>query len=922
MRRLLGCLVAALGLTACPPEQKPGEACKGRVMGDLVITEVMIDPEGSDTGGEWLEVFNTLSTPVDLKGLTLYARDIDGSGAKSHAIRAGTAPARGYFTMGDIRSGPNPAWINYSYADALGSFGNSRGVVGIRCGTTVLAEFTYHAAAKAERSRMLNGLEEPTATIAAVEANYCDAPAGSVYSGTNAGTPGQRNPQCQPEAIMGTCVDNGTVRAINSPAVGDLVINEVLSSPSASSDTTGEWIELYARANVDLNDLTLSTTTDTTRLDSMNCIRVQEGQLVLLARSADPFVNGGLPAPNFVYGGLSLSDTKQQLSISKGDAGIDTVSLLASVSGKSWQLDPMRLDPMSNDDPANFCPAPQRWVADAGGDFGSPGVANPSCGTIIDCTGRAAGDFVITEFMADPDGTDTGNEWVELYNTRSAPANLTGLTLYRRNVDGTGEQTFAIPSGTVPANGYFVFGDVRTGTNPAWVNTTYAGALGALSNTSGQIGIRCGTTVLGEITYNSAPRSARSRMLDGTSLPPTPAFAIEANFCNAPPGTLYFGNNAGTPGAENPVCIPEASTGTCIEDGGMRPITTPNAGDLIITELMVDPAVASDSTGEWFEILARAPVDLNDLTLYTTTSSARLTSNACLRVQPGQYAMLARSGDTFVNGDLPAPFATYGGPSFANGTNQRVGLSRGDAGIDEIALGPSSPGRSWQLDPTLLDSVANDSPTSFCLGQRRWNPDGGGDLGTPGVMNDACQAPNTCFDTSTGAPRPLRPPADGDLVITEWMSDPGAISDTDGEYFEFVAKSAFDFNQVAFRVGTTGAPRWIAASVNCVPAMANTYYLIGRNPNGAVNGGLPAFVATMPSTALTTTSVLTLFNPDGGVADSVTTSGGGNGISEQVNPSFLTPADNDANHCNTPMGTTYGTTTNRGSPALANPACP
>ena len=87
---------AAALLMSCPPPPAP-DACLGRVAGDLVISEVMLDPEGTDTGGEWIELFNTLGTPLDLKGLTLYVRDTDGSGAKTHAIRAGTAPARGYF---------------------------------------------------------------------------------------------------------------------------------------------------------------------------------------------------------------------------------------------------------------------------------------------------------------------------------------------------------------------------------------------------------------------------------------------------------------------------------------------------------------------------------------------------------------------------------------------------------------------------------------------------------------------------------------------------------------------------------------------------------------------------------------------------------------------------------------------------------
>lgn len=918
MNRVWVSIAAAAALMSCPPPPPP-DACLGRVLGDLVISEVMLDPEGTDTGGEWIEFFNTLGTPIDLKGLTLYVRDTDGSGSKTHLIRAGTAPARGYFVVGDIRSGPNPAWINYAYTDGLGSMGNARGVVGIRCGMTTLAEFTYTSAAKAERSRMLNGIDDPNSAIAAVEANYCDTPVGLTYIGGNAGTPGSRNPQCAPEATVGTCIENGAVRAMTAPGQGDLVINEVMSSPSVP-DTTGEWIELYASANVDLNDVTIRTSTSSTRIDSADCIRVQSGEFVLLARSADPFVNGTLPAPKYVYGSLSLSDTNQQLELIRGDAGIDAISLLSATAGKSWQLDPTKRDHLSNDNPANFCPAPQRWVPDAGGDFGSPGAGNPSCGNVIDCTGRAAGDFVITEVMLDPDSTDTGNEWIELFNTRSSTADLTGLTLYKRNVDGSGEATHALTSGAVPANGYWVMGDVRVGTNPAWINYTYRTGLGSLTNTSGVVGVRCGNLVLAEYTYTVPAKSRRARMLDGAQ-PPTPAFAIEANYCDTPPGALYFGNNAGTPGSANPACIPEATTGTCIEDGGMRAIIAPNAGDIIFTEVMADPT-SPDATSEWFELLARAPVDLNDLTVYTSTSAGgRLTSSACLFVQPGEYVLLAQSADPFVNGDLPTPRIVYSSPSFSNAVNQRIGLSRGDAGIDEIALSPSSGGRSWSLDPTLLDPLANDSPANFCLAPNKWHADGGGDFGTPGTANDACAVPGSCFDTSTSTTRPSRPPPDGDLLITEWMSDPGAVGAANGEYFEFLAKSAFDLNGVRYRIGLAGTPKLIATSGNCLPAAMNQYFLIGRNNDTGLNGNLPPMVATT-TTALTATSVVALFNPDGGAADTVTTTGGAAGVSEQVNPNFLTPADNDTNHCVTAVGTVYGTSGNRGTPGLANVSCP
>ena len=68
----LGCLA----LVACGPPPVV-DVCKGRLAGDLVVTEIMLDPEGTDTGGEWFEIYNTLGTDIDLKGMVIFTRDTD-----------------------------------------------------------------------------------------------------------------------------------------------------------------------------------------------------------------------------------------------------------------------------------------------------------------------------------------------------------------------------------------------------------------------------------------------------------------------------------------------------------------------------------------------------------------------------------------------------------------------------------------------------------------------------------------------------------------------------------------------------------------------------------------------------------------------------------------------------------------------------
>lgn len=758
---------AAAFLSSCAPPTPP-DACLGRVAGDLVISEVMLDPEGTDTGGEWIEFFNTLGTPLDLKGLTLYVRDTDGSGSKTHAIRAGTALARGYFVAGDIRSGPNPGWINYAYGDALGSMGNARGVVGVRCGMTTLAEFTYNTAAKPQRSRMLNGVSEPNSTVAAVEANYCDTPTGSLYIGNNAGTPGAANPTCMAEATSGTCVDNGTVRAMTSPQAGDLVITEVMASPSATGDTTGEWIEILARATVDLNDVTINTTTSSERIENQACLRVQPGEYVLLARSADSFVNGALPPPRHVYGSISFADTtNQRISLSRGDAGIDEIALTPSASGKAWQLDPLKLDPGSNDEPANFCRAPFKWNPDGGGDYGSPGASNPAC--------------------------------------------------------------------------------------------------------------------------------------------PVDAGQPDPNVC--------------------------VDTGT----GLRRPVVHPADGDLVISEWHSSPAATSAANGEFIEVMVKNDVDLNGITLQVGTGRTPISSMNCLAVTTNSFLVFGKNGDPLQNGMLPPLTASFSAALTGTST---ISLLGSDGGLyDSVTASGEFSGASTQVIPGFETVSDNDLPGNRCRSPNKWNPDGGGDFGSPGRSNPTCAGADAgtdagmmtisdqCLDMSTMALRPVVRHPSTDLVITEWMSDPGAISDAVGEYFEVLAKSAGDLNGVSVRVGTTVTR---INSNSCVPVVANSYLVFGKNNDPAQNGNLPALTSTFGG-ALTTASTIAVLGADGGVYDTITATGETSAASVQIKPGSESPIDNDIvlNRCTTPSNVRYGpigadggATGNRGTPGLPNVPCP
>ena len=70
----------------------------------------------------------------------------------------------------------------------------------------------------------------------------------------------------------------------------------------------------------------------------------------------------------------------------------------------------------------------------------------------------SASAVVISEILYDPDGTDTGNEFVELYNPASTPVNLTGWVVEMGNGNDGKWKVWAPLEGSVPAYGYYLIG--------------------------------------------------------------------------------------------------------------------------------------------------------------------------------------------------------------------------------------------------------------------------------------------------------------------------------------------------------------------------------------------------------------------------------------------------------------------------------
>ena len=533
-------------------------------------------------------------------------------------------------------------------------------------------------------------------------------------------------------------------------------------------------------------------------------------------------------------------------------------------------------------------------------------ACGPGDPTAPACDGLVAGDLVITEIFADHaasgDGTgaDLGKEWFEVYNASGRDLDLGGLSLVHSRADGSGGKEHVLADVSLPAGGYLVLGNVAADLIAAPVGYGYGPDLGDLHNSGGgQLAIACGAAAIDTAVYGDSD-AGRSMELDGGAAPDATINDEAARWCAADPAaaTEFEPGNFGTPGAANDACGGIVA-GQCRDGDALRPVVAPAPGDLTITEVMPNPD-GDDGMKEWIELRASRAVDLHGLRVGRTAADAawEVAGDACVHVDAGGYAVLARSADPAVNGGLPAIAAVV-----------RLSLPNRDASVAIAAADGSALDLfAWT---TVADGVSierGDDPEARCQATAVY---GDGGRGTPGGDNDC----GRCRDgDGPGAPwRPIRTPGPGDLAITEWIANPDGVPSDGGEYFELQARAAVDLNGVAVgrRLDRLEAP---LASERCVAIAAGGRALYAHSRVAAENGGLPAVDGTF---------AFSLVQSQG----SIVVAAGGAAVAEIAYPSSTatraTIVDDRGATCAIaaePMYRYNGT--DHGTPRAANPVCP
>jgi|GEM_PF-5245703 len=834
----------------------------------LIISEILIDPHAvSDASGEWIELWNTENYPVDINGWFLS----DPSGESHRIDNSVIIPSHGCLTLarnvdpnmnggvsvvyeysgltfkngddavmllapdnsevshikwGDAVGLPAPkgaslevvnANVPHEWVPAKAAWQGSAGDLGSP-GTT--------CSAPVPTPTPTDILILPTATL--IPPTDTTTPTDTATS-TNTIAPIPLTDTPQPVAtntVMNTSTNTETTTAVptdvliptdtftptttemptvvppststitptimptSTPAntpLPRLLVSELLADPRAVSDDDGEWIELWNIENypVDIAGWILADLGSDRHVIS-GTLTIPPGGHVVLGRNANPNENGGAPV-HYQYNSISLSNSADELFLSAPDGTVvDSVewgesSGVVPSAGASIErvIDPAAATTTS----VVWAAASAPWPGSAG-DRGTPGTSyiEPTATPVVTPTPT------VTPIMPTPMVTPTSSTMV-IVNT-STPVTSTPVS-------------FA----------------------PADVTVTLT--------------ISAVSTVL-----------------------TVPTISVTA-----------------------------AGTNTSV--GPATAVTWPNVW---INEVMINPAAVADTAGEWIEICngEESAVDLHGWFLADLSNDYFLIDTTLI-IPANTSILLARNGEPSINGGV-TPARLYDNISLANGADELLLFSPDGIARDTVEWG-AEPTRAEQAKPTSgasIERIATASAGGWRVATSAWSGSAG-DYGSPDGL---CSGPMAATETPTSTgevtsigletsnpliqdaqptiqstlqpniqpidtptvtifvtptatttrPLPIPPTQVGTtkehaeisvphLSISEVMANPGAVADSDGEWFELHNSGSSALNLIGWSIqNQSGVGHKIEADF-FIPAGGIAVF--GRNDDTNSNGGVP-----------------------------------------------------------------------------------
>ncbi len=704
--------------TACSGDSTEDSLeCHGGSKDKIVITEIMQNPSLVwDSVGEWFEVYNNGSKPVDLVGWT-----ITDELHNTHVIEGSlVVESGGYLVF--ARNGSSVinggVAVDYVTGEDIFLFNSSDRLV-------------LRDARDREIDRVVwdDGATFPDPNGASM----------SLTKVSKDNTNGKH--WCTSTTVFGVG-DLGTPGWTNSCATAPgLVINEVMQNPNAVSDSRGDWFEIYnpTGSSVDLSGWTIKDDDGDSHTITGN-LSVPAGGFVVIGRNGDPSLNGGVVV-DYVTGSdiLFHNNFDELILIAPNSVRVDRVAwddgrTFPDPTGASMSLvDPSR----SNWLGSNWCRSTTPFGA---GDLGTPGTEN-TCEEPAPLTAMAL--LTITEIMANPAAViDNDGEWFEIYNHETTAVDINGWTI--RDFD---TNVHRIDNGgplLVPAGGYAVLGRNANPATNGGVHLDYAyGSAMVLYNAADEVVIvDPNGTIVDQVAYD-----------DGRTYPDPDgaAIALESlalrndvgdHWCAA--NKPYGDGDGGTPGESN----------SCGPGTPIAPI--------VINEIMQNPRTVPDSVGEWFELYnpTDAAVDINGWIIRDDDHNTHLIDNGGpLMIAANGYLVLGRNGSTWANGGVQVDYSYDTGMVLYNATDELILIDSNYVEVDRVEWDdgvtfPDPLGASMSLsDPSLN----NADGANWCISGGSY---GAGERGTPGAANEcgpACYVEGLDV-TVTASPDMLWPP--------------------------------------------------------------------------------------------------------------------------------------------------------------------
>ncbi len=355
------------------------------------------------------------------------------------------------------------------------------------------------------------------------------------------------------------------------------------------------------------------------------------------------------------------------------------------------------------------------------------GLDNDCDGETLDCDGV----LIVNEVFNDAAGSDTDQEWFELYNSGATDIDLSNWLFRDFETD---DLWFDNGGAIVPAGSYAVFAQTDDVSLNGGVTVEYAyGSQIGLSNSADELVL---VNPIGEVVDAVAWNTDAGWPGQGgnsLNLDPTAQDALSndtaANWCVSYADPWGTGPSVGTPGAANVSC-------TIAPSGAVF-------GDLVINEIFRNPD-GDDGDREWFEVYNASSGDI-DLLGFTVsdlgTDSFTITTSVV--VPSGAYAVLVEEADTSLNGNVTADVSYLGNLTLGNADDELILTSPEGVEIDAVewaASGwPDAEGASMSLDPCDQDAIENNDADEWY--EDITNDFGsplGDDTGTPGASNGPC----------------------------------------------------------------------------------------------------------------------------------------------------------------------------------------